>query len=83
MNRVIPEPLDINRMGDECPACHGSGIQYNRNSGLFVICPVCLGTGKRPNSQKQPKPSLYNPMVILNMIEGDKISSLLHHFISP
>lgn len=29
-----------------CPGCHGRGVQRNKKTGLNVLCPICLGTGK-------------------------------------
>ena len=29
-----------------CPGCYGSGVQRNKKTGLNVMCPICLGTGK-------------------------------------
>lgn len=29
-----------------CPGCYGSGVQRNKKTGLNVLCPICLGTGK-------------------------------------
>ena len=29
-----------------CPGCDGSGVQRNKKTGLNVICPICLGSGK-------------------------------------
>ena len=30
----------------QCPGCYGSGVPRNNKSGLNVLCPICLGTGK-------------------------------------
>ena len=30
----------------ECPGCYGSGVQRNKKTGLNVLCPICLGSGK-------------------------------------
>lgn len=35
----------------ECEKCKGSGFQQ-RNDGIFVICPICEGTGWREQKQK-------------------------------
>lgn len=37
--------LSIDERG-VCPACGGSGIQRNIQTGLNVVCPVCGGTGR-------------------------------------
>jgi DnaJ-class molecular chaperone len=37
------KPLNYNKR--TCPCCHGQGTQYNRNTGLRVLCPTCNGTG--------------------------------------
>ena len=29
-----------------CLGCYGSGVQRNKKTGLNVLCPICLGTGK-------------------------------------
>jgi len=29
-----------------CPGCGGRGVQRNKETGLNVMCPICLGTGK-------------------------------------
>jgi DnaJ-class molecular chaperone len=30
----------------QCLGCYGSGVQRNKKTGLNVLCPICLGTGK-------------------------------------
>lgn len=31
---------------NKCPCCSGSGVQYNRKTGLRQLCPCCHGTVK-------------------------------------
>ena len=39
-----------------CKACGGTGIQYNSNMGVNIICPVCYGRGKRQVSNMEGLP---------------------------
>ena len=38
-----------------CKCCHGSGVQYNRITGLSVRCPCCGGSGKWSKKKKKLK----------------------------
>lgn len=29
-----------------CPGCYGRGVQRNKKTGVNVLCPICLGSGK-------------------------------------
>ena len=34
-----------------CKCCFGTGVQYNRLTGLRIKCPCCGGTGKDRNKK--------------------------------
>ena len=36
---------------EKCLACYGTGLQRNKRTGLKAFCPVCGGTGKKPNGR--------------------------------
>jgi len=31
--------------GNKCKCCNGTGVQYNKNTGLTQHCPCCSGSG--------------------------------------
>jgi len=37
---------------ENCGACGGTGYQKRTIDGINVVCPVCLGTGKRWSGRK-------------------------------
>lgn len=39
---------------DRCPACGGSGLQYNTKTGFTEVCPVCRGTGRWKKPETEP-----------------------------
>jgi hypothetical protein len=37
---------DCMKENKDCKCCYGSGIQYNKLTGMRVLCPCCGGSGK-------------------------------------
>lgn len=60
---MIPFPK-LHKKDTDCPCCYGTGVQYNKITGLNVICPCCGGTGKKRwvdpyNPKPRPKRWVY------------------------
>ena len=36
---------------ESCHACGGLGFQYNKVTGINEPCPLCGGSGKKPNTE--------------------------------
>ena len=42
---------ETTKTGESCKCCGGTGVQYNKQTGLTVRCTYCGGTGKWTDSR--------------------------------